>query len=171
MATTRKAKSKSKAKGKAKRKKTRVATRGGTVRKAKTIPKKIANKAPTRAASPKKATSTGQGAAKPAPMRERAPAAALPHRPAQPVASEQRIGVVTHYYGQLSVVAIQLEPSTTLRVGDVVHIQGHTTDFTQRVESLEVNHGSVLEVKPTDDFGLKVIEHAREHDVVFKVRR
>jgi hypothetical protein len=83
---------------------------------------------------------------------------------------EQRIGVVTHYYGHLSVVAVQLEPGATLRVGDVIHILGHTTDFTQKIESLEVNHAPVTEVAPNDDFGLKVAELAREHDVVFKVR-
>src|SRR5262249_20170389 len=95
---------------------------------------------------------------------------AAPSRPAEPTAVEQRIGVVTHYYGHVSVVAMQLEPGTTLRVGDVMHICGHTTDFTQKVESLEVNHAPVTEVGPNDDFGLKVVEHAREHDIVYKVR-
>jgi cytoskeletal protein CcmA (bactofilin family) len=88
---------------------------------------------------------------------------------AEPVSSEQRIGVVTHYYGHLSVVAMQLDPGAMLRIGDVIHIRGRTTDFTQRVESLEVNRAPVSEVGPNDDFGLKVIEHAREHDAVFKV--
>jgi cytoskeletal protein CcmA (bactofilin family) len=92
-----------------------------------------------------------------------------PSRPAQPVSSEQRIGVVTHYYGHLSVVAMRLEPGATLRVGDVIHIHGQTTDFTQKIESLEINRAPVSEVGPDDDFGLKVIEHAREHDAVFKV--
>jgi hypothetical protein len=45
---------------------------------------------------------------------------------------------VTHYYGCLPVVAMRLEPGATLRVGDVIHIRGHTTDFTQKIESLEV---------------------------------
>ena len=88
----------------------------------------------------------------------------------QPVPAEQRIGVVTHYYSQLSVAILQLERGATLRVGDVIHILGHTTDFSQRVESLEVDRKSVLEVGSNDDFGLKVIDHAREHDVVFKVQ-
>jgi hypothetical protein len=39
----------------------------------------------------------------------------------------------------------------------------------QKVESLEVDHAPVAEVGSKDDFGLKVIEHAPEHDVVFKV--
>ena len=76
---------------------------------------------------------------------------------------------MTHYFGQRSVAIIQLE-SGTLRVGDMIHIRGHTTDFTQKVESLEVNRAPMTEVGPKDDFGLKVVEHAREHDVVFKVR-
>ena len=60
--------------------------------------------------------------------------------------------------------------SGTLRVGDVIHIRGHTTDFSQKVESLEVNHAPATEVGPNDDFGLKAVEHTREHDIVFKVR-
>ena len=58
-----------------------------------------------------------------------------------------------------------------MRVGDVIHIRGHTTDFSQRIESLEVNHPPVTEVGPSDDFGLKVVEHAREHDIVYKVQQ
>jgi translation elongation factor EF-1alpha len=92
-----------------------------------------------------------------------------PSRSAQPAPPQERIGVVTHYYSHPSVATIRLE-SGTLRVGDVIHVSGHTTDFTQKVESLEVNHTPATEVGPNDDFGLKVVEHAREHDVVFKVR-
>lgn len=57
-----------------------------------------------------------------------------------------------------------------LHVGDAIHIRGHTTDFGQKVKSLEVNHAPVTEVGPNDDFGLKVVEHVREHDIMFKVR-
>ena len=77
--------------------------------------------------------------------------------------------MVTHYFGQVSVAIVRLE-SGTLRVGDMIHIRGHTTDFKQKVESLQVDHAPATEVGPKDDFGLKVVEHAREHDVVFKVR-
>jgi hypothetical protein len=77
---------------------------------------------------------------------------------------------VTHYYSHLSVVAMQLETGTPMRVDDVIHIRGHTTDFIQKVESLEVTHAPVTEVGPNDDFGLKVVEHAREHDIVYKGR-
>ena len=162
------------------RKKTKVKARGkrkkAPIRKAaiksRKIIKKRAKKPSPRPVSPKKARPTAKTAGKGTPVRERATKAVRPSpdRTAQPVPVEQRIGVVTHYYGHLSVVALELEPGATLRVGDVIHILGHTTDFTQKVESLEVNHAPVTEVAPNDDFGLKVTEHAREHDVVFKVQ-
>jgi hypothetical protein len=163
-----------KGKAKVKRKKTAISKskRRKTVRKPTTVRRKVGKKAPLRPASPKKVRPSAKTTVKPTPIRERVPEAVRPppSHPAQPVTPEQRIGVVTHYYGHLSVVAMQLEPGTKLRVGDVIHIHGHTTDFTQNVESLEVNHAPVTEVGPKDDFGLKVVEHAREHDVVYKVR-
>jgi putative protease len=80
----------------------------------------------------------------------------------------ERIGTVTHYFSHLSVAVVKLE-NARLRVGDTIHIRGHTSDFKQRVDSLQVEHAPVQEVGPGDDFGLKVREHAREHDVVYKV--
>ena len=97
------------------------------------------------------------------------PKPAKPATPPPAPAPGERIGVVTHYYGDLSVAVVKLEPGVTLRVGDNIHIKGHTSDFSQRVESLQVGHAPVNEVGVNDDFGLKVIEHAREHDVVYRV--
>lgn len=82
----------------------------------------------------------------------------------------ERIGVVTHYFAHLSVAVVKLDPDTALRVGDNIHIKGHTSDFGQRVESLQVGHAPVQEVGPNDDFGLQVVDHAREHDVVYRVK-
>jgi hypothetical protein len=166
-----------KAKGKAKRKKTpvtKVATRkkATTIRKTKTIKKKPAKKAPLPRVSPEKARPSAKVAVEPTPVSPPAqPEAVRPTPSAQPLPAEQgeRIGVVNHYYSHVAVAIIRLE-SGTLRVGDVIQIRGHTTDFIQKVESLEVNHAPVTEVAPNEEFGLKVVEHAREHDVVFKVR-
>ena len=164
-----------KTRAKAKRKKTTVtktARRRKTVRKTRTIRKEAGKKALPRRAARTKAKPTAKVAVKPRPLSPRAQPETVkppPPRPLQPTAEEQRIGVVTHYYSHLSVVAMQLEPDSTLRVGDIIHIRGHTTDFTQKVESLEVNHAPVTEVGTNDDFGLKVVEHAREHDTVYKV--
>lgn len=91
-------------------------------------------------------------------------------KPAVPPPPGERIGIVTHYYGHLSVAVVKLDPGTVLRVGDNIHIRGHTSDFGQRVESLQVGHAQVDEVGPNDDFGLKVVAHAREHDIVYRVK-
>src|SRR5262249_15043548 len=165
MATRKKAKGKTKAKTKAKRRKTTVAKaatrkKARTIRKTTAAGKKPAKKAPVRRASRKKATPPTRPAA----------ATPMPSTPAQAAPQGERIGVVTHYYSHLSVATLKLE-SGTLRVGDMIHIRGHTTDFSQRVESLEVDHAPATEVGPNDDFGLKVVQHAREHDVVYKLRQ
>src|SRR5919108_1670072 len=95
-----------------------------------------------------------------------------PAKPATPPPAPppgERIGVVTHYYSDLSVAVVKLDDGARLRVGDNIHIKGHTSDFGQRVESLQVGHSPVNEVGAQDDFGLKVVDHAREHDVVYRV--
>jgi len=75
---------------------------------------------------------------------------------------------VTHYFGHLSVAAIRLEAGG-LRVGDTIRILGHTSDFRQRVDSMQVEHQPVTEAGRRQEIGLKVSEHAREHDAVYKV--
>jgi hypothetical protein len=175
VATRTKAKRKAKAKPK-KTLVTKVATRkkATAVRKTKAIRKKPPKKAPVRRASSRKARPTAKVAVEatlvsaPAEPEAVRPMPSLPAQPTPPAEPGERIGVVTHYYSHVSVAIIRLE-SGTLRVGDVIHIRGATTDFSQKVESLEVNHAPVTEVGPNEEFGLKVAEHAREHDVVFKV--
>ena len=93
-----------------------------------------------------------------------------PAAPPAPKLPGERIGVVTHYYGHLAVAVVKLDPGTTLRVGDNIHIKGHTSDFGQRVDSLQIGHAPVQEVGPNDDFGMRVADHTREHDVVYRVK-
>lgn len=80
---------------------------------------------------------------------------------------EERIGTVTHYYSHLGVTAISL--TGPLRVGDTIHIKGHTTDFTQKIDSLQKEHHNVEKADNGESVGIKVIEHTREHDAVYKV--
>ena len=172
MATRKKAKGKAGAKRK-KAPVTKAVTRkkAPPIRKTRITRKKVAKKKPLRPPSPQKAKPTAKAAVKPTranPLAQPKVSKPTPSLPAQPAPSEERIGIVSHYYSHPSVATLKLE-SGTLRVGDVIHIRGHTTDFSQKVESLEVNHAPVTEVGPNDDFGLKVVEHVREHDVVFKV--
>jgi translation elongation factor EF-1alpha len=84
------------------------------------------------------------------------------------MAEEKRIGVVTHYFGKITVAIIKVEEES-LKIGDTIHFKGHTSDFTQKVESMELEHKAVPEAKVGDSIGIKVSEHAREGDVVYKV--
>jgi len=80
---------------------------------------------------------------------------------------ELEIGRVTHYYNHINVAVLKLEES--LKLGDLIHILGHSTDFTQRVTSMEVEHHTILWVKPGDDVAVKVVEPVHEHDIVYRV--
>ena len=82
--------------------------------------------------------------------------------------AEQNIGVVTHYFGKIGVAGIKITDGE-LRVGDTIHIKGHTSNFTQKVHSMQIEHDSVEAARPGDEIGMKVSEHAREHDEVLKV--
>jgi len=80
---------------------------------------------------------------------------------------EIEIGKVTHYFDHIRVAVLTL--NTSLKLGDMIHFSGHSTDFTQRVGSMEIEHHSVVWVKPGDDVALKVAEPVHPHDKVFKV--
>ena len=80
---------------------------------------------------------------------------------------EEKIGVVLHYYSKAGVAAIKLDDA--LKVGDKIHIKGHTTNFDEVINSIQIEHNEVNTAKKGDDIGIKVIDHVREHDVVYKV--
>ena len=82
--------------------------------------------------------------------------------------TETTIGTVTHYYNQLHVAGVILTDGE-LHKGDTIHIQGHTSDFTQKVGSMEMDHKPISAAKTGDDIGISVIGHAREHDTVYLV--
>ncbi|MCZ7663183.1 MAG: hypothetical protein M5U22_09785 [Thermoleophilia bacterium] len=82
--------------------------------------------------------------------------------------AEQEIGVVTHYFSRIGVGAIRLIGGT-LRLGDSIHILGHTTDLEQVVESMEIEHQLVTEAQTGQEVGIRVLDHVRDHDKVFKV--
>jgi putative protease len=156
---------KKKPKAKVKRKKA-PAGKAAIRKKSKPL-KKAAAKKPAKRAAPKPAarpaSKTRAVPARPAPK----PAAVAPARP-EPRPGEELIGVVTHYYGHLSVAAIRLE-SGSLSVGDTIRVLGHTSDFRQRIVSMQIEHQSVTEAGKRQEIGLKVTEHARENDLVYKV--
>jgi len=82
--------------------------------------------------------------------------------------SDVKVGKVTHYYSHLNVAVFEITDGE-LNVGDTVHIVGHTTNFTQPVETMQVEHQMIPSAKAGQTVGVKVKQHARQHDVVFKV--
>jgi hypothetical protein len=82
---------------------------------------------------------------------------------------ESAIGTVTHYYDQLHVAVLKL--TDRLNVGATLHIFGQTTDFTQKVASMEVNHQRVVVAESGDEVALKVVKPVRQHDTVYRVTK
>ncbi|MDY7107134.1 MAG: EF-Tu/IF-2/RF-3 family GTPase [Planctomycetota bacterium] len=82
--------------------------------------------------------------------------------------AEELVGTVTHYFGKAHVAGIELTEGE-LHVGDTIHIKGHTSDFTQTVDSMQIDRDPVDSAKVGDEIGIKVAEHAREHDQVYRV--
>ncbi len=87
----------------------------------------------------------------------------------EPATNEEALGTVTHYYSHLGVVVVQLNKGT-LKTGDMIHVKGHSTDFIQKVESMEYEHQHVDQASAGQSVGLKVVDHAREHDIVYLVK-
>ena len=80
---------------------------------------------------------------------------------------EKEIGIITHYFGKISVGAIQL--SAPLKSGDTIHIKGAHDDFTQTIESIQIEHETLDEAKEGDLIGIKVLQPVHPHDKVFLV--
>ena len=80
---------------------------------------------------------------------------------------EKLIGSIVHYYGEIGVAGVML--TGKLKVGDTIHVKGHTTDFTDVVESIQIDHESVKKAKKGDDVGIRLSDRAREHDEVYLV--
>ena len=77
------------------------------------------------------------------------------------------VGKVTHYFTKLGVAVVELED--TLKQGDRISIEGATTNFTQTVDSMQIDRQPVQEAGAGQSVGLKVAERVREGDKVFKL--
>jgi len=82
--------------------------------------------------------------------------------------SEIEIGKVTHYFSKIGVAAVEITHDV-LRVGDTIHVKGHTSDFTQKIDSMQLDNQQVQAATVGQGVGFKVASHARQHDVVYKV--
>lgn len=77
-----------------------------------------------------------------------------------------QIGKVTHYYDKLGVAVVEIM-NQALKVGDMVKISGHDSEFTQVVSSLQVEHTKVPSVEAGDICGIQVDRAVREGDVLY----
>ena len=80
---------------------------------------------------------------------------------------EEVIGEVNDFFARPVVAGIAL--TATLKVGDKIHIKGHTTDIEFTVDSMQINNANVEQAKAGDDVGIKVSERVRGGDTVYKV--
>lgn len=83
-------------------------------------------------------------------------------------AKEAIIGKVTHYFPHVRAAVIKLK--TPFSVGDTIKIKGHTTDFTQTIASMQIDHVPVNVAKKGQEIGLLVGSRVRQHDLVYKVK-
>ncbi|MFQ5988790.1 MAG: translation elongation factor-like protein [Candidatus Methylomirabilales bacterium] len=81
---------------------------------------------------------------------------------------ETQVGRVTRYFGKVGVAAVEIQAGD-LHIGDTICIRGKTTDFSQTVESMQLEHEVVQKAVPGQLVGIKVRERVRENDLVYKV--
>ncbi len=80
---------------------------------------------------------------------------------------EKLIGKITHYFAKIKVGIIELKKP--LKAGETIHVKGATSDFEQKVDSMQVEHEDIKKAKKGDAIGLKVKDKVREGDQVYKV--
>jgi len=81
---------------------------------------------------------------------------------------EKKVGEIIKFFGKINVAAIRLSEGS-LKVGDTIHMVGHTTDITQTIDSMQIENKNVQEAGPGADIGIKIKDRVREHDIVYKV--
>jgi putative protease len=81
---------------------------------------------------------------------------------------KELVGHVIDYFAKIGVAAIDIE-SGQVRVGDTLQFVGHTTDFSQEIESMQIDKERVDTAQAGDSVGIKVAERVRGGDEVYKV--
>ena len=83
--------------------------------------------------------------------------------------AEKHIGHVSHYFGKIGVAVIDIDKGE-LSIGDTIHVKGHTSDFTQSIESMQLDGEAVEKAKKGQSIGVKIAEHVRRKDEVLLVK-
>ena len=80
----------------------------------------------------------------------------------------ESIGEITHFFPHVKAAVMKLKKST-LSVGDTIYIKGHTTDFEQKINSMQINHAPIQKAQKGQEIGMKVKSKVRHGDKVYKV--
>ena len=80
---------------------------------------------------------------------------------------EMQVGKVTHYFSKIGVAVIEITGGS-IKVGDEIHVKGHTSDFKQKVSSMQIEQDKIEMAEPGQSIGLKVNEPVRANDAVYK---
>ena len=149
--------------------------------------RKVAKKAVKKVAGKAKMAARKPAARKPAARKPAARAAGAPKRkPSAPAPSAKTpkpgvaalpaekqvvggvlLGRVEDYFAHVNVMALKL--LAPVSVGNMIRIKGHTTDITQKVESMQIEHQPVQAASAGDSVGIKIADRARRTDVVYKI--
>ena len=81
--------------------------------------------------------------------------------------SEEVIGMVSDFFAHPVVAGIEL--TAALKVGDKIHIKGHTTDLEMTVDSIQIDNAPATKAKAGDSIGVKVSDKVRRDDLVYKI--
>lgn len=96
----------------------------------------------------------------------------VPKTPISEITPDQQIvgavflGKIVDFYAHVGVITLVLE--APLALGDMIRIKGHSTDITQKVESMQLEHEGVQSASAGDGVGIKIVDKARTGDAVYK---
>lgn len=85
----------------------------------------------------------------------------------KPEVKGEMVGTVNHYFSHAKAAVLKLEGP--LNIGDEVHIKGHTTDFKQKVTSMQIMGKPINSAKKGDEIGMLVKDKVRASDIVYKI--
>lgn len=87
----------------------------------------------------------------------------------QPTRKEELVGIVTHYFPHVKAGVIKIKKGP-VSIGDTLHIKGHTTDFTQKVTSIQIERRPIKAASKGEEIGLLVKSRVRHNDKAYKVK-
>ncbi len=77
------------------------------------------------------------------------------------------IGEVFNFFERVGVIAIKL--TDKLKLGDSIRIVGGDADFTEVVDSMQIDGKNIQAAKKGDDVGIKISGKARKGYKVYRV--